>query len=301
VTDSPQNAVRWEGGAKVSRRGRLESPCAQVGGIGVPVAVPSREAWAESPPEGHPERSEATTVGASSATIAYLDGASRADDDQRLQLALDLHDGPLQDIAFLTADVRLFRAQLCQMVGATEGHHQMLGRIDDLEAQLVGVAAALRRLASPPPSANVSDELFRDALDVKLTAFQEESGIRTDLFVEGSLSSLSSGQRVALLRIIREALSNIRKHASANQATIRIAGAEGAVHTTIEDDGRGFDVGEALAHAARTGSLGLTGMATRARLAGGQCRFDSEPGRATTIHVLFAGANGVGATSHTPS
>ena len=93
----------------------------------------------------------------------------------------------------------------------------------------------------------------------------------------------------ALYRIIREALHNVVKHASATHAEVRLRSTADAVTVTVRDDGVGFAVD------ARTTSgrfraaygLGLVSMRERAAEQGGAFRIDSEPGRGTFVEIIF--------------
>ncbi len=83
-----------------------------------------------------------------------------------------------------------------------------------------------------------------------------------------------------LFRIAQEALTNVRRHARATEATLTLRAGGGAVRLTIRDDGRGFDP-----RAVGAGHYGILGMRERAKLLGGGLRIASRPGGGTTIRV----------------
>ena len=83
----------------------------------------------------------------------------------------------------------------------------------------------------------------------------------------------------AVYRIVQEALTNVARHAGVRQVTVQVL-SDGNVTALIEDVGRGFDVGEALA---RHTSTGLSGMRERVELLGGQIMIESSPGSGTRI------------------
>jgi signal transduction histidine kinase len=85
-----------------------------------------------------------------------------------------------------------------------------------------------------------------------------------------------------LFRIAGEALTNIRKHADAREASLRLEKVRRGVRLTIADDGTGFDV-----RGARRRGFGLVGMEDRAALAGGRASIRSAPGRGTTVTVTI--------------
>jgi two-component system nitrate/nitrite sensor histidine kinase NarX len=208
-----------------------------------------------------------------------------AEDPVRVSLGLDLHDGPLQDLALLTADLRLFRDQLGNTVEAHTERERILGRVDDLEARLRAVSSDLRRLSLSQLSPTSLERPFRDALEAELQTVEATAEIRTTLNMDGSIARLSPQQRIVLAWIVRAALSNICKHSGARTVELTVEAVGTSTHLVITDDGCGFDVGETLANPAGAEHIGIVGMATRARLAGGQFRIDSHRGGPTRIQV----------------
>jgi signal transduction histidine kinase len=203
------------------------------------------------------------------------------------RLGFDLHDGPLQDLAVLAEDLRLFRDQLGLVLGTRAEDRLLRGRLDDLDAQLVALDAELRRLSSSILAPVLPNQPFPRALQDVTNAFASRTKIEPRLTLEGDLSLLSASQQIALLNIVQEALSNIREHSDANKAMINISLDATGVEARVIDDGRGFDVEKTLVSAARRGRLGLAGVYERVRLLGGQCRIESRPGGPTVIHVVL--------------
>ena len=81
------------------------------------------------------------------------------------RLGFDLHDGPIQDVALLGEDLRLFRDQLELVLGPLSENKLVRGRIEDLDAQLVAIDSELRRLSTEVQAASVLlQRPFRDAL-----------------------------------------------------------------------------------------------------------------------------------------
>jgi signal transduction histidine kinase len=203
------------------------------------------------------------------------------------RLGFDLHDGPIQDVAVLAHDLRLFRDQLEPLLGPLSEHELVRGRIEDLDAQLGAIDSELRRLASEVQAASVLlRRPFRAAVSDRVRAFAARTGIRPHVTLAGE-AKLSTSQQIALLNIIQEALSNIREHAGASNVEITVSADEQGVEAKVTDDGRGFDLESTLMRAAREGRIGLLAMNERVRLLGGQFRIESRPGGPTAVYVAL--------------
>jgi len=86
-------------------------------------------------------------------------------------------------------------------------------------------------------------------------------------------------------RLVQECFNNIGKHAGATHVNISLSSADGNLRLTVEDNGVGFNVEEALA---KRDSFGLSGMRERVALLGGQFHVDSRkeaPKKGTKISI----------------
>jgi signal transduction histidine kinase len=210
-----------------------------------------------------------------------------ASSERRLmRLGFDLHDGPIQDVLALAADVRLLQEQVYPFV--LESHReQAYGRFDDLSARLVELDRQLREIAHSLETKSVVSRPLGEILHREIDAFAERSSIRTDLEIRGDPDSLSSAQRITVFRAIQEALANVREHAGATAVSVRVRARRSAIELQIVDDGVGFEVERALAKAAQRGRLGLVGIAERVRMVGGTFEVDSRPGGPTTLKLTL--------------
>jgi signal transduction histidine kinase len=202
-----------------------------------------------------------------------------------VRVGFDLHDGPMQDIAALAQDVRLFRAQLAAILADNEHQNIALGRIGDLESRLMALDGDLRQIAASLQSPTVLRVPFTDALAQEVEGFGAEAHVRFELQTSGDFDEMTSSQKIALLRVIQESLTNVREHAGARNVSVRVHGGRARLTAVISDDGRGFDVQRRLVQATRAGRLGLVGMGERIRLLGGRFHVESAPGGPTRIHA----------------
>ncbi len=203
------------------------------------------------------------------------------------RLRFDLHDGPQQDVHLLAQDLALFRDQLRPIVAADPNAGRLIGRLDDLEAQLIALDGDLRRLSSAVQSPFLTPGSLPQALTEITDAFAARTGVEPLTRLTGALDHLTDSQQITLLALIREALSNIRKHSDAQSVQIMIDSDQRGIRAEISDDGCGFDTESTLVRAARAGRLGLVGMHERVRMLGGRTEIVSRPGGPTVISATL--------------
>jgi signal transduction histidine kinase len=163
-----------------------------------------------------------------------------------------------------------------------------MGRLADIDARLGRLDADLRELAHSLESATAATRPLEEVLEQEIEAFRGDTEIDVELVRKGDFSLLTASQRIALVRIVKEALSNVREHSAATKVSISVAMRRNHVHAEIVDNGRGFAVERTLVRAARTGRLGLLGMNERVRLLGGGFDVQSRPGGPTAISVMLS-------------
>ncbi|WP_353357846.1 sensor histidine kinase [Intrasporangium sp. DVR] len=128
-----------------------------------------------------------------------------------------------------------------------------------------------------------AERSLEDNLRAYLTKYSSQSGIAATLINEvGHEVSLSPRAEVHLIRVVQEALTNVRKHAHASSVTVSVNGTDTSTSFAIEDDGVGFDPGQT---ASAQDGYGLFTMRDRAALLGGTVDIDSVLGRGTRIMV----------------
>ena len=196
--------------------------------------------------------------------------------EERARLAREIHDGLAQTLGFL----KLQAAQMENFLAQND--------LDSLRRSIKTSYAALSEayqdarqaidgLRLWPSESGIDGWLPRIAQD-----FEELSGIPVNLEIQEPVVNLPTEIQAQLIRIVQEALSNIRKHAKASHTWI-FAGAErGELVLEIKDDGVGFapqDVSFPSKH-------GLRGMQERADLIGAEFQIISRPGDGTLVRLL---------------
>ena len=207
----------------------------------------------------------------------------RAQEEERRRLARDLHDEVNQA---LTAILLRLEALAHDMPAERSDEVAELKRlVNQAMDELLGLARQLR------PSA-LDDHGLVTALEAHLKRFAAHTGVETRCHLQAIPNALAEDVQTAVYRVTQEALANVGRHAAATVVEVELEAEDGRVGLRVRDDGEGFDPG-AVTRAGVDGpggDLGLTGMAERARLAGGELDVRSAPGGGTTV-TLRIGAS----------
>jgi signal transduction histidine kinase len=196
---------------------------------------------------------------------------------ERQRLARDLHDTLTQ--GFASVVLLLEAAQESLALGRPVERHiaQALRSARDNLAESRRVVWALR----PRP---LAEQPLAQALQELAAQLAEEAGLRAETVVTGTARPLPAEVEEALLRIVQEALANVRKHAAASRVTLTLSYLDDVVTLDVHDDGVGFDQA-ATAAAAAGGGLGLRAMDERVAALGGSLAVESTLGEGTTVAV----------------
>ncbi len=205
--------------------------------------------------------------------------------DERARLARELHDGLGQVLGYVKMRVQVARELLA------EGQQ---GEVDAYLANLIAVAqdahTDIREYLLGVRATGAADAAFVSALQQYVRQFSRNYGIRTELTVAPEVSdgALTPTTEVQLLRIIQEALTNVRKYAQATRIQINLAAQNDTVTVIIQDDGQGFDPTQPPASGP---TFGLRFMRERAEELRGSLDVQSAPGKGTCINVTIPQRN----------
>jgi len=195
--------------------------------------------------------------------------------EERIRIAHELHDSLAQSLASLRLQVRVLDETLHQ--GDESTTWQQLERIenslDEANTELRGLIANFRAPASSRGLVEAIEQLVKQ--------FRNETRIRTYLQRDCTPRYFSKETEIQNLRIIQEALWNIRKHSQAKTVRILLRDTvDGFCHVLIEDDGVGINK---QVYGSPGEHVGLTIMHERADKIGGKLRIESEPGEGTRV------------------
>jgi signal transduction histidine kinase len=224
-------------------------------------------------------------AGQALATVAHgrryrrlLTETIRAKEHERLQVAAELHDGPIQRLTAMGFTAERARSRIAKrnLDDAERLLEQLTGELEHEVAELRRVIVQLR------PSILAELGLVQ-ALRDHVHGFQRRTGIRFDLDIDPQVR-LDAQRETILYWAAQELLLNVTKHARARHVRIGLDLHDGTAHLNIRDDGHGFNP-ETLRDLHDQRHFGLAGTRDRVEMAGGTLRIDSHPGQGTAITI----------------
>jgi signal transduction histidine kinase len=194
---------------------------------------------------------------------------------ERLRISHEMHDGLAQILGYVNIKV-----QAAELLLKRE-------KVEDASAQLRELSNAARQAYSDVRESIVGLRTLPDpkhtlgeALQEYLKRWQDMSAVPTTLTIDPAIRLLPSVE-LQLVRIVQEALTNVRKHAKASRASVDLRREGDVVVATITDDGLGFEPPD---DADKTGGrFGLLTMRERAESVGGRLSIESTPGRGSIV------------------
>lgn len=204
-------------------------------------------------------------------------------ENERRFIAQELHDYLAQTLLQMNMQVSICRRYLELGYTAETAEELQL-----LETQTLKASQQARQLISdlrPPVSADGS---FEAALNTLVDIHHQRGGTPVTLnYLADKPLPLSGHRKLALLRIVQEALLNIRKHARANQVELTVKQEAGHLTVTVSDDGVGFDSALVPNPLAEKGGAGMVNMLIRAADLGGELSINAQPDHGSTLEVVI--------------
>lgn len=205
-----------------------------------------------------------------------------AQEGERRRVARELHDGTGQILTGLGLGLAAAGESVLTNPDTT---HDQLGELKKLNAQAL---EELHHVIADLRPAVLDDLGLVPALMNQARQFENRAGVTADFHVIGHRRRLTPELETVIFRIGQEALTNIAKHAKAQNASIDLIFSKNCLKLVVQDDGCGFEPDKALRpnSPGRT-AWGLLGIQERASLVGGACFIISKPGGGTIIHVTI--------------
>jgi PAS domain S-box-containing protein len=199
-------------------------------------------------------------------------------EQERMTLARDLHDGPVQTLAATGMELEMIRLAFDDPVLQAE-LSRIIRHIKDASKELRDTVSELRPSQFHALGLSQAIRAYSDDFQSRIP------GTRLVQKLAPDRDGLSRYAALSLFRICQEALNNIARHAAATEASIRLAFSLGWATLEIRDNGKGMEPVPDLVQLTTQGHYGLAGMKERAEAVGGECQIVSAPGQGTTISV----------------
>lgn len=208
----------------------------------------------------------------------YLQAQGRGMLEERERLAKEMHDGLGQTLTYLSAMVGAME-QLLRKGRTEEARRQLVQAKEMLAEAHQEIRQAIFHLRQKPTEGGLVAQVAE-----LLRQMEMQWGIKAELEAETDPSlSLPLEVESQVLRIVQEALTNVRKHAQARKVAVRFRPEGAVLRVEVEDDGRGFNLEEAKG---MPGRFGLRIMEERAQAVGAELRIVSAPGRGARVELL---------------
>ncbi len=202
-----------------------------------------------------------------------------AQEEERRRIARELHDETSQALTALNVGLKT------TLMAPAETPDDVKRRLMPLKTQAAGMLEEVQRMIRDLRPSVLDDLGLISAIDWYAEVRLKSQGIRVEWEMIGKERRLAPELETTLFRVAQEAVSNIARHAGAENVSIVLGMNENAVTLEIEDDGQGFIVAETLSSTRQADAYGLLGMRERVKLFGGDLIIESEPGQGTRIQA----------------
>ena len=199
---------------------------------------------------------------------------------ERLNLAREIHDGLASDLA---AVVALFKYYEQRRERDPDDAGQLLPQLRSMTEEIL--AGARNILQSLRPKTIRSEGLLASLLKL-VDQFGRVNLVETNVNIRGEENAIPAEQKEVIFQVLRESLSNVRKHSRARNLWVVLDLSSAPWAMTVRDDGRGFDVRRVAEDPRKVGSYGLVGMRERAELMGGTLEIVSQPLEGTVVTLI---------------
>lgn len=197
-------------------------------------------------------------------------------DEERRQIARELHDSVGQLLAALSMNIATVRSESHKLNPPTaRAVEENAGIVEQISKEIRTISHLLH-----PPLLDAAG--LASAIRWYVDGFSERSRIKVDVDIPSEFSRLSDAMEIAIFRLVQECLTNIHRHSGSNTATIAICQADHTVVVEIKDAGKGIPLGKQLELSSGRTGVGFRGMRERLRQFGGDLDVQSD-GRGTWV------------------
>ncbi|MBI4458544.1 MAG: sensor histidine kinase, partial [Acidobacteria bacterium] len=198
-----------------------------------------------------------------------------AREEETRHLARELHDAFGQKLAVLNLQLSELETLL------SSRSDPVVERLRPLREGITTLAQSIHQLSRQLHPAVLRELGLETTLAAECSNPFQPEGLTVNFSSQNVPELLPDDLSLCLYRVVQESLQNIRKHAQATQAEVRLLGVAHEIVLAVEDFGNGFELGPAR----KKGGVGLASMEERVRLVGGRLSIRSRPGQGTRIEV----------------
>lgn len=211
-----------------------------------------------------------------------IESVIQAQEAERHRLSRKIHDGPAQALSnfILQAEIaqRLFDMDI----------EQAREELDELKSTASATFGKVRDFIFELRPMMLDDLGLVPTLRHYIESYREQTGLEVNFSASGTERRLDGYLEIMIFRAVQELLSNASRHSEGDKVNVHIDTQEDTVEVSVEDDGKGFNVEQAL-----EGSMGIKVIKDRVEILGGEMIIDTAVGQGTRIHFeVPAGTEG---------
>jgi signal transduction histidine kinase/ligand-binding sensor domain-containing protein len=196
---------------------------------------------------------------------------------ERKRVASELHDSIGQDLLVIKNKLLLGLQSEVEQKESSKDFREAVDHVSNSLKHVREISRNLRPLQL--------DQIgLTAALEAAIETAAESSHLGSEIEIENIDNLLSKDEEINLFRIVQESLNNILKHAHATALNVKLVKTNKTVILEVSDNGQGMDGREGSKHS----GLGISSMNERARILGGELKFESNSGKGTKVILTVA-------------
>jgi len=197
------------------------------------------------------------------------------------RISADLHDGPGQDLGFALMRFDSISDICASCSGHKEGRESVVAALRPIHSAIESALADLRSISAGLRLPEIDQMTINEIAARAVRDYETKTGAKVVLVAANSDTPASLPVKIALYRLLQEALANGFRHAAGAGQRVDIRNGDSRLLVEISDKGLGFDQHAGV----KEGHLGLVGMRERVEVLGGLFELESKPGLGTVIRV----------------
>ena len=198
------------------------------------------------------------------------------------RISADLHDGPAQDVSVALLRIEALAASYLNGPDGSS-RDRAVADLATVQTALDSALTELRTIARDLRLPEIEQASLADAAWRAIRDFERLTGKEVHAEIGDVPAAAPLPVKIAVYRVLQEALANSNRHADGARQTVRITSGSNEVCLEVIDDGSGFETHQTARHDA----LGLAGMRERVEILGGDFEVQSEPTRGTRVRACL--------------